>query len=57
MLVCALFSITDDEQYYRLSRLQTSYNNLTEEKLELQRTVSEQEKKISELGKYDVVRM
>uniref|UniRef100_A0A673YET6 C-type lectin domain family 4 member E-like n=1 Tax=Salmo trutta TaxID=8032 RepID=A0A673YET6_SALTR len=49
--VCSLlFSITDDEQYYGLSRLQTSYNNLTEEKLQLQRTVSEQEKKISELG-------
>ncbi|XP_036789317.1 C-type lectin domain family 4 member E-like isoform X1 [Oncorhynchus mykiss] len=49
--VCSLlFSITDDEQYHRLSRLQTSYNNLTEEKLRLQRSVSEQEKKISELG-------
>ncbi|XP_029605261.1 C-type lectin domain family 4 member E-like [Salmo trutta] len=43
-------SVHYDEQYYGLSRLQTSYNNLTEEKLQLQRTVSEQEKKISELG-------
>ncbi|XP_045079578.1 C-type lectin domain family 4 member E-like isoform X1 [Coregonus clupeaformis] len=52
-IVCVrslLFSITDDEPYNELSRLQTSYNNLTEEKLQLQRTVSEQEKKISELG-------
>ncbi|XP_045079579.1 C-type lectin domain family 4 member E-like isoform X2 [Coregonus clupeaformis] len=56
-LLCVLLLITIislsvhyDEPYNELSRLQTSYNNLTEEKLQLQRTVSEQEKKISELG-------
>ncbi|XP_042167767.1 C-type lectin domain family 4 member E-like isoform X1 [Oncorhynchus tshawytscha] len=50
LITVTSLSVHYDEQYYGLSRLQTSYNNLTEEKLRLQRSVSEQEKKISELG-------
>ncbi|KAL1023520.1 hypothetical protein UPYG_G00041910 [Umbra pygmaea] len=57
-LLCAVLlatvislSVRNDKKTNQLSRLRISYNNLTEEKHQLQMLVSEQEKKISESGR------